>query len=47
MNHLLQLNVLSNFLFGADGIFAWWQILLFVVLIGLIVMLVIIRKRGQ
>jgi len=46
MNHLLNLNVLSA-LFGSDGVFAWWQVLLFLVLIGLIVMLVIIRKRGQ
>jgi hypothetical protein len=46
MNHLLNLNVLSA-LFGSDGIFAWWQVGLFVLLIGLIAMLVVIRKRGQ
>jgi len=47
MNHLLNFNVLSNWLFGSDGIFAWWQIVLFIVLIALIVGLVVIRKRGQ
>jgi len=46
MNHLLNLNVLSA-IFGSDGWLAWWQVLLILVLIGLVVMLVIIRKRGQ
>ena len=46
MNHLLNLNVLSA-LIGSDGYFQWWQVGLFVVLIGLIVTLVVIRKRGQ
>jgi hypothetical protein len=46
MNHLLNLNVVAA-LIGSDGIFAWWQVGLFVVLIGLIVTLVVIRKRGQ
>lgn len=32
-------------LFGEDGIFQWWQVLLFLVMVGLVVFLIIYRKK--
>ena len=33
--------------FGEDGYFAWWQVILFLVLIGLVAFLFYYRKKQQ